>query len=201
MMGIISQDGRLHFTRLSLELSELPALFEQFIAPRPASQDSRTQDIEKFAASIIASGFPAEGTGALVRQICHWGGYAGVAGRVLNGNETADLHDHLTSATAMVNKGDVGGALDRLQKIKGLGLSFASKHLKFLAPDQAVVLDSIISSNLGYPMTRPGYEAFLADCHTILRMARQTDVAYPGWGTNGWRVSDIEMAIFQKLRQ
>lgn len=200
-MAIISHDGRLHFTRLSLELSELPTLFERFITPRPASQDSRTPDIEKFAASVIVSGFPAEDTQTLIRRICHWGGYAGVAGRVLRDNGPSILHDHLTSATAMVNKGDVGGALDRLQKIKGLGLSFAPKHLKFLAPDRAVVLDSIISSNLGYPMTRPGYEAFLADCQTILHMARQAGVAYPGWGPNGWRVSDIEMAIFQKLRQ
>jgi hypothetical protein len=88
-----------------------------------------------------------------------------------------------------------------LQKVKNLGkVSFASKHLKFLAPDAAVVLDSVIRNGLGYPDSPEGYQDFLNDCHTILDHAIANGLKYTGWGTNGWRVSDIEMAIYAKLK-
>jgi hypothetical protein len=84
--------------------------------------------------------------------------------------------------------------------VKGLGISFASKHLKFLAPDGAVVLDSIIEEQLGYAKNLAGYATFLTDCHDILNACNQFGIRYTGWGAQGWRVSDVEMAIFQKIR-
>jgi hypothetical protein len=51
--------------------------------------------------------------------------------------------------------------------LNGLAVSFASKHLKFLAPEKAVVLDSIVSKRLGYELTPDGYQAFLNDCRRI----------------------------------
>jgi hypothetical protein len=84
--------------------------------------------------------------------------------------------------------------------VNSLGISFASKHLKFLAPDDAVVLDSIIAEQLGYATNLAGYGTFLTDCHDVLNACNQFEIRYTGWGAQGWRVSDIEMAIFQKIR-
>jgi hypothetical protein len=39
--------------------------------------------------------------------------------------------------------------MDSLLGLNGFAVSFASKHLKFLAPDHAIVLDSILSKRLG----------------------------------------------------
>jgi hypothetical protein len=83
--------------------------------------------------------------------------------------------------------------------LNGLAVSFASKHLKFLVPERAVVLDSSISERLGYPRTPDGYLAFLGDCRSILEHATACNLHYTGWGKQ-WRVSDIEMAIFETLR-
>lgn len=194
-MGLVAHEGRLHITHFSIVITELPALLQRFICSEPT-----TLDLETFAASVIAGRFTADETAEFVRRVCRWGGYAGVAGRVLKNTEVATLRTALASAAEAAHAGEVGSALQRLTEIRGLGLSFASKHLKFLAPDHAVVLDSFVSSRLGYQLTHPGYAAFLSDCHTLREMAQQAGVEYPGWGNDGWRVSDIEMAIFEKLR-
>jgi hypothetical protein len=81
-----------------------------------------------------------------------------------------------------------------------LGVPFASAHLKFLAPDRAVVLDSNISARLDYPKTPEGYLRFVEDCRRILQRINEAGLSYPGYGAAGWRVSDVEMAIYESLR-
>jgi hypothetical protein len=69
-----------------------------------------------------------------------------------------------------------------------------------VAGGRAVVLDSIISKHLGYPMTPEGYHTFVSDCRRILERIVADGLEYPGWGAKGWRISDVEMAIYRKLR-
>jgi hypothetical protein len=71
-------------------------------------------------------------------------------------------------------------------------MSFASKIIRFIYPDRAVIFDSVIRSGLGYPESADGYGAFLDDCQAILDRSR---TEYPEL-----RVCDIEAAIFMKLR-
>ncbi len=78
-------------------------------------------------------------------------------------------------------------------------MSFASKHLKFLDPDRAIVLESIISTKLGYPLTLVGYGEFLADCRALLDAVYAAGVPFPFPAEGTWRISDIEMAIFKQL--
>jgi hypothetical protein len=69
-----------------------------------------------------------------------------------------------------------------------------------LAPESAVVLDSIISGRLGYPLTIEGYMRFLADCQTLLAKIEKAAIQHPFNADGRWRISDVEMAIFAKLR-
>jgi len=192
-MPVMGFAGALHFCPLSFEIDKLPDWFERFVDRNPG-----TQKIEDVARSLATGGFDPEQTSAFVREVCNWGGYAGVGGRIIK-HHSAELPGVMAGALDDVQAGKIGNALERLCGLKGFGVSFGSKHLKFLAPNAAVVLDSIISQNLGYPLTIAGYERFLTDCETILRVARDSALRYPGWGVDGWRVSDIEMAIFSKL--
>ena len=128
-----------------------------------------------------------------IKAVCNWGGYSGIAGGVIKNNDGTKLRDAFRSAHSHANAGDDLSAIKSLLELNGLAVSFASKHLKFLAPENAVVLDSIISKRLGYELTPNGYQAFLNDCRRILERAKACG------GREGWRVSDIEMAIFEKL--
>ncbi len=74
--------------------------------------------------------------------------------------------------------------------IKGLGVSFASKHLRHLAPTRFAVLDDVISQGLGYALNPAGYNLFISD----LRRLQQSH--FPEF-----RIADIEAGLFVLIRQ
>lgn len=60
-----------------------------------------------------------------------------------------------------LNATDVESAITPLYKIKGLGVSFASKHLRMLLPEKFGVLDSRFEETLGFALNVPGYALFM----------------------------------------
>jgi hypothetical protein len=193
-MSIIEHQGRLHISRVDIAPAEFPALLQ-----RHHRDDPDTRSIEEAAAALAEDGFSEARTAEFIRSVCRWGGYSGVAGRVLRDNETPVLSTRLAAACAAANTGDPCAGLSELLKIRGLAVSFASKHLRFLAPDSAIVLDRIISSRLGYPLSISGYRECRSDCLAMLSFVQVASASYPGWARD-WRVCDIEMAVFMKLR-
>jgi hypothetical protein len=97
-------------------------------------------------------------------------------------------------------QGKVQEAITKIIEIKSLNVSFGSKHLKFLAPKHAVVLDSIISEHLGYPRTKEGYAEFLQDCFGLRDILNAKGIR-PSATQAKWRVSDVEMALFMEVKK
>jgi hypothetical protein len=185
-----------------IRLDEFPQLLVRFQQHVPSRANKPTTSrIEQIATELAKDDFHEPDLQMFIRTVCSWGGYEGIAGRVIKYNRIEQLITVFRTAYQQAQNGEVVEALEALQQIKHLGsVSFASKHLKFLAPERAVVLDSIISNRLGYPMNSVGYGDFLATCHTILKYIDAANLKYTGWGARGWRISDIEMAITAKLR-
>ncbi|AWY01133.1 hypothetical protein A8139_14975 [Marinomonas primoryensis] len=74
--------------------------------------------------------------------------------------------------------------------IKGLGVSFASKQLRFLDPNRFVVLDDVFCQGLGIALNSKGYELFLS----ILRqLQQQLAIELP--------LGDLEQGLFYLVRQ
>jgi hypothetical protein len=183
-------DGDSFHWCFNIRLNELDALLQSFRNKEPV-----TEQIERQAQRLVRNKFQSfPELCDFIGAVCRWGGYSGIAGRVIKNNDKTTLRDAFISAHYHVDAGDDLAAIESLLELKGLAVSFASKHLKFLAPEKAVVLDSIISKRLGYELTPEGYQAFLNDCRCILKRAKSCG------GREGWRVSDIEMAVFEKLR-
>jgi hypothetical protein len=191
-MKILEQ--RIVWWNFTIDLAQFPALLQTFVQKEP-----RTRDIEIQGARLAAEGFSDPQLRKFIQAVCEWGGYTGIAARVIQNNR--DLATQFQQAHQAASSGKAVEGLTILRQVKGLGISFASKHLKFLAPDDAVVLDSTIKEQLGYATNLTGYGAFLTDCHDVLNACNQFKIHYTGWGAQGWRVSDIETAIFQKIRQ
>jgi len=186
-----------------INLVEFPHLlltFQQRVPSRP--NKPTTAEIERRASDLVKSNFAnKDDLRDFIRTVCNWGGYPGIAGRILKGSRIERIAATFQKAYRQAQGGNVVEALKTLQQTKSLrGVSFASKHLKFLAPEKAVVLDSILSGRLGYRMDVDGYARFLNDCNTILHHILAEEVKYTGWATSGWRVSDVEMAIFAKVK-
>jgi hypothetical protein len=184
-------------TGVSVELSEFPHLLRLF-----QTEVKGTDLIEQQGELLARNDFPNEELEKFIREVCKWGGYSGVAQRVINQNPPESLTSRFRAANTAAHDGDAIAALEKLLQLKQLAISFASKHLKFVAPNQAVVLDSIISERL-YGEGKPSvglYKMFLADCRSIRQRIISEGLEYTGWAQDGWRVSDVEMALFAKLK-
>lgn len=107
---------------------------------------------------------------AFSEAVCAWGGGLRVWANLkrFHGTELSSRLDawlrHVPSAindeTAIAPAvGFTHG--DSRSAIKGLGVSFASKHLRMLQPDRFAVLDDIFHQGLGFALNVKGYALFL----------------------------------------
>ena len=193
-MPVIVHDGKMNIVRLAIPLTEFPKLLRAHLDSAIA-----TGEIEKLGANYVTTDFPVVKTEEFVRQVCHWGNYDGVAGKVLQNNELGFVADRFREATRALDDGNPAAAIAAVTEITGLAVSFGSKHLKFLNPDRAVVLDRIISERLGYRRTAADYAEIVAECVTIRDLLNEAGIDRPPEGA--WRVSDVEMAIFMGLKE
>ena len=166
-----------------------------------------TRELEHEASRLCAADFAEEQLTSFIRGVCKWGNYPGIAGRVLKSknNTLPVIQRQFISATNALNSDipDVQGALREINQIRGLGRpSFASKHLRFLRPDVCPVLDRTISKHLQYPLDEYGYKQFSDDCLRIAETLQQHGVSNPmGRESGKWFAADVEMALFQYLRE
>jgi hypothetical protein len=93
--------------------------------------------------------------------VCRWGRGERVFAN-LRRHHGPKLGTVLSKAlTHASNATDAESAIAPLCAIKGLGVSFASKHLRMMLPDRFGVLDSRFEETLGFAMNVPGYMLFM----------------------------------------
>ena len=155
---------------------------------------SGTRELEKQGAALVLSGFPCLQLPQFIRGICRWGGYAGIAGRILKRNATRKIREQFESARhALTTSHPVRCALAALNRLKGLGTpSFASKHLRFLRPDICPVLDRLLCQDLGYSFTAEGYQQISHNCCSVAKLLPPVPFA--------WGAADVEMSFFAFLQ-
>jgi hypothetical protein len=179
--------------------ADIPALVQRHL-----STVSATRELEQLAQDLLAQGLPPHALKGFIRRVCKWGGYAGVASRVLKHNALAQIRSSFQNALACLElpTPDVERALTQINTIHGLGKpSFASKHLRFLWPALCPVLDSLVSRKLAYRYDARGYGRFAGDCLLIAKTLQECGVDNPVARANGrWYVADVEMALFALLR-
>jgi hypothetical protein len=145
-----------------------------------------------------------------------WGGSQnGILQKFDDGIGEVDLRGQIEDVITNITSPKV--AIELALKMPGMGLTYASKLLRFLDPNRYGALDSrlrkafsdrladtipkIYDGNVN-SMTN-GYVKFIdylvdlnkqLEAHNIVR----PDCAFPKDGTvTGWRIADIEMALFQ----
>ena len=163
------------------------------------SEIEETVSLETEARQLLVSGFSEQQLRDFIQNVCRWGGYPGIAGRVLGKNPFPEIQRQFTNAIDALasDRPDIQGALCEIIRIQHLGLSFASKHLRFLRPDICPVLDSTLSYKLGYLPDVCGYRRFSDDCLRVAEMLEQYGVSNPVGRDDGeWFAADVEMALF-----
>jgi len=190
-MPIRKLQGRLCIVRLEITAAEIPSRLTGHARRYPGAGD-----LETAGRSLAAGGFAPAACADFVRRVCKWGGGYRQLDRVRDNNAPAEVSAALREGVVLARSDQVAEAVERIRLLRNLGQSFASKQLRFLEPTRAVILDSVIRTQLGYAETAIGYEEFLTDCQTILSDVTATSDMQGA----GLRVCDIEAAIYAKLK-
>jgi hypothetical protein len=183
------------FPNLTVSLHEFPHLVTCHLKKAAA-----TRELELEGVHLQASDFPTADLENFIRHVCYWGGYPGIAGRILKQNRIAKIRTQFISAKNALSSSmpDVQGALQAINNIRQLGsTSFATKHLRFLRPDVCPVLDSIVSKKFGYALSPKGYKQFSDDCLRIAEALQIYTANNPmNRDSSKWFAADVEMALF-----
>ncbi len=198
-MPMTIQETQIQFGDTTLSFEQIAGLAAHYDKIVP-----KTRTREGDGAALCQNAFPAEALNRFIRKVCAWGGYTGIAGRVLRNNSSTRLHaQFLAAQTAMQgDQPDVAAALVALNQLHGLGRpSFASKHLRLIWPRWCPVLDRFIRYGLDYAYDPVGYRQFADDCGRLALKLSATGIQNPISRDDGiWFVADVEAAIYTHLR-
>jgi hypothetical protein len=180
-----------------------PFAFAELITRHPQGI-GKAVSLEAEARCLIAAGFSQERLTSFLGNVCAWGGYPRTADRVLGGNTFPEIQRRFRSAVDALAKKepDIKSALREIKRVRYLGVSFASKHLRLFRPDVCPVLDSFLSEKLGYPLNAPGYKRFAQDCLRVAELLQKCRVRNPVDREDGaWYAADVEMALFVYVKE
>ncbi len=99
-------------------------------------------------------------------------------------------HTHVHQWLQKVPKLSEREAIEQGIELSGIGVSFASKHLRLLYPDRFATLDSVIDDRLGYSRNPAGYLRFLSDLKAFKDKYRLQ-----------YDIGDLEEAIFKAIKE
>jgi hypothetical protein len=153
----------------------------------------------------------------LVREMVQWGGSQnGVLQKFDDRIGETNLYDCMK--TIIADLGDTERAIASALEVPGMGLTYASKLLRFLDPKKFGALDSrvrgaiekhadeikipkIYDGNINSMIK--GYSAFIDYIERLKQQLAAAGIARPDCalpkeeGVTGWRAADIEMALFR----
>ncbi|MEK9971028.1 MAG: hypothetical protein VW600_17975 [Ferrovibrio sp.] len=194
-MPIVKVGNCYALTKFCLKPTDIAGLLK-----RHTADYHETAELEAIGADLVRRGFPPKKTAAFVERVCIWGRGHRNVGRVLKKNTPKGIADALREGHAIAKRGDVAAGVIRIENLRRLGISYASKQLRILLPNRAVILDSVIRVRLGYAESERGYRDFLSVCNELL--VRLKKHPFPGApGRPVLRVCDVEAAIYQILQE
>lgn len=164
------------------------ALFSANLLPSLVA--SSTQSLELKGSSLSESS-SAEDFLQFSQGVCEWGRGQRVWGNLHRYHGEECLVQALSSWLIFANTScEDENAISKGAEIKGLGVSFASKHLRMLNPERYGVLDGVLQQGLGIAMNPRGYRLLLS---SLRALAKEID--------QPMRIADLEAAVFLLVRQ
>lgn len=177
-----------------MEPQEFPSLLSRVRGNYP-----RTQTTEAACRKMLFEPFDRENVENFVRQVCIWGNDPRRLSKVRQRFNGKEILEKFKKAKRFAESDSPADAIEQITSIYGLGVAFGSKHLMFLAPSRGVILDSFISEELGYPLSKQGYASFVNDCLALRKFVHKAKVINPLTGRGRWRPCDIEGVLYQKV--
>lgn len=164
-------------------------------------------------ASLLAGNATQDQVWRFIAAVCKWGGRTGnrVRGIVAKSYDGAVTLEKFTAAARALAGQDpattiqtlrVGleSAAQSIDDVVGLATSYATKMVRFMRPDVAGVLDSVISRVGGYPCNNFSFAAYSIDCLAVASDLAEAGILNPRTGCTLWRVGDVDQALFARCQ-
>ncbi len=157
--------------------------------------DQNTKAVEKIGS--ICKQSPQNNALKFSEEVCVWGRGQRVWANLKRLNK-ASLEQKLINwlnQSSTINNFDYSAIKNSIKMgddIPGLGVSFASKHLRMLNPNVFPVLDDVLAQGLGFALNENGYVLFIKNINSF---KNEQDAL------NQVRIADIEMVLFLLVRQ
>ena len=129
------------------------------------------------------------------RQVCLWGRGARVWGKLtaLSDNKPGPRLARWLNAVKAGELTDEAAISEGIG-IPGLGVSFASKHLRMLQPSRYAVLDDVLCKGFGFALNKKGFAFFLRE---LRKLQAELDLRF----AHAWDVATLEAGMFMLVRQ
>jgi hypothetical protein len=153
-------------------------------------EDSTTKEVES-AGSKISDRSTINEILEFSKSVCDWGRGQRVWANLLRHNTEAELAAALSDWFDVVQDAtDDEEAIATGLGIKGLAVSFASKHLRMLDSSKYAVLDEVLSDGLGIALNRKGYKLFM---HLLREFSVANNIKH--------NIATLESGLFLLVRQ
>lgn len=178
--AVVYEFGRFQFSASAYE-SALHWMFHE---------DKITDEVECLGQQVLSDA--PDAAYEFSRRVCEWGRGARVWGNLNRFHTQAALTQELRAWFSSLEsvQDDDAIAVERGVSIKGLGVSFASKHLRFLKPDRYGVLDEVLSLGLGFALNPAGYALFM---YELRRFKHKHQLSHS--------IAQVEASLFGLVRQ
>jgi hypothetical protein len=159
-----------------------------------------TRELEIKGQKLKAAGLPENLLKDFIEAVHHWGGSFRNYHKVIGSARPIHFTNALKALDA--SSAQVERALSSLLEINGLGISYGSKHLRFLRPDICPILDNIVWENFKYPWNARGYRLLQVDVMSAAKNLEENAIGNPMNRPNGrWFAADVDMAVFAFLQR
>jgi hypothetical protein len=121
-----------------------------------------------------------------------WSNFNNSKNPVLNEDLGRKLRDAFLTALKKTSPHDTMAYLlsEEMRKdLKGLNVSFLSKHLRMLQPERFATLDSVLEKSTGFAMNPTGYQIFMNSLDEQIGTAKRLS-------GKSFHIADFEAAIF-----
>ena len=190
--------------KASVRLSDFSGLYQQF---SDYISGGSTHRLEKHGAKVMSGAFRTDGEiDEFVYAVVEWGGGWRVYGSLprRNGGAAAakkNVARAVRNAVGHLQSSEIASAIGELRAVKGLGMSYASKILRMLAPDKAVTFDSWLEYAFGGRLGNDGYQKWCGDCAEVARVLERKKIKNTARANGKWKAADIEAVIFAEVRR
>jgi len=194
----------------SIRLKDFPDIYNEFVSGVGTGPDTQTLALERKGATLMKNDFAnRKRVYPFFLDVMAWGGKSGnrVCGHLkkYNGKHMEErVVKAIIDAGRLLRKRDIAGAIRRMIALKGMHISFGSKVLRMLSPEQVGVYDNVLAVFLDYPMGKKreddikGFVDFCADCEKVKKMLNAKKIPNPKREETGgkWLIADVEAVLF-----